>query len=145
LAPLDGKKALKPVALDLIKRASHVDGSDGIATGLVVLAQEEGGISLDDPLLKRGLAWLEGHQYQEGSWWTSSLKGFRNQSSAMGRFMSDAATGYAVLALERVQSLRSASLSERDGETVGMGAEHKANQSARVPSNPARLRCDRSD
>jgi hypothetical protein len=94
----------KPAMFDLFKRANRVDDSDGIATGLVALALEEDGVSLEDPMLKRGLAWLESHQYEEGSWWASSLNGFRNPSTGIGRFMSDAATGYAVLALEQAQS-----------------------------------------
>lgn len=105
LPMLDEQKAIKPAVLDLFKRANHVDDSDGIATGLVVLAIEEDGVSLEDPTLKHGLAWLEAHQREEGSWWASSLNGFRNPTTGMGRFMSDAATGYAVLALERAQAL----------------------------------------
>jgi squalene-hopene/tetraprenyl-beta-curcumene cyclase len=80
-----------------------VDGSDGIATGLTVLALEESGVDLQDPALKRGLDWLARHQYEEGSWWASSLNGFRDSASGVGRFMSDAATGYAVLALEQAR------------------------------------------
>ena len=104
LPSLDEQMTTKPAMFDLFKRANRVDDSDGIATGLVALALEEDGVSLEDPMLKRGLAWLESHQYEEGSWWASSLNGFRNPSTGIGRFMSDAATGYAVLALEQAQS-----------------------------------------
>ena len=103
LPTLDDKMTIKPTVFDLFKRANRVDDSDGVATGLVVLALEEDGVSSKDPMLSRGVAWLEAHQYEEGSWWASSLNGFRNPTTGMGRFMSDAATGYAVLALEQAQ------------------------------------------
>jgi squalene-hopene/tetraprenyl-beta-curcumene cyclase len=125
LPTVDEQKAIKPAVLDLFKRANRVDDSDGIATGLVVLALEEDGVNLTDPMLSHGLAWLEAHQYEEGSWWASSLNGFRNPTTGMGRFMSDAATGYAVLALEQAQSL-----SKPDQKVAGAAAN--AGQSARV-------------
>jgi hypothetical protein len=127
---LDKQKAIKPAMLDLFKRANHVDDSDGIATGLVVLAFEEDGVSLENPTLKRGLAWLEAHQREEGSWWASSLNGFRNPTTGMGRFMSDAATGYAVLALERAQDLSKPNEKTRTARLVP-----DASQSARASSS----------
>jgi hypothetical protein len=125
LPSLDKQMTIKPAMFDLFKRANRVDESDGIATGLVVLALEEDGVSLKDPMLSSGLAWLEAHQYEEGSWWASSLNGFRNPTTGMGRFMSDAATGYAVLALEQAQDL-----SKPDEKTTGAAAN--AGQSTRV-------------
>jgi squalene-hopene/tetraprenyl-beta-curcumene cyclase len=104
LADLDPQRDLKPSVLDMFKRAENADGSDGCATGLAVSSLEESGVPLADPVVQRGLAWLKGHQYQDGSWWAASLNGFRDPASDMGRFMSDAATGYAVLALEQSRS-----------------------------------------
>jgi squalene-hopene/tetraprenyl-beta-curcumene cyclase len=75
-------------------------GSDGCATGLVVLALEESGTSRQDPMLMRGLQWLERHQDSDGSWRAESLNDKRNPQTDIGRFMTDAATGYAVMALE---------------------------------------------
>jgi squalene-hopene/tetraprenyl-beta-curcumene cyclase len=75
-------------------------GSDGCATGLVVLALEESGTSRQDPMLMRGLQWLERHQDSDGSWRAESLNAKRNPQTDVGRFMTDAATGYAVMALE---------------------------------------------
>jgi len=72
---------------------------DGCATGLVVLALEKSGTQSDDPML-RGLDWLRRHQVTNGSWYAPSLNGRRNIRTDVGQFMSDAATGYAVLALE---------------------------------------------
>ena len=77
--------------------------SDGVATALAVLAMEESGTSRRDTTLKRGLEWLEQHQEKDGDWRTSSLNKQRDPQSDVGRFMSDAATGYAVLALEKAR------------------------------------------
>ncbi len=91
-------------ALDKKPRLDHSPEpqvSDGVATALVVLAMEESGTSRQDATLKRGVAWLEHHQQKDGDWRASSLNKQRDQESDVGRFMSDAATGYAVLALEK--------------------------------------------
>ena len=77
--------------------------SDGCATGLTVLALEESGMSSHDKMLERGVEWLEQHQEKDGSWRASSLNTHRDPESDVGRFMNDAATGYAVLALENAQ------------------------------------------
>jgi squalene-hopene/tetraprenyl-beta-curcumene cyclase len=74
--------------------------SDGCATGLVVLVLEEIGTTRQDPMLMRGLKWLEHHQDSDGSWRAASLNAKRNPQTDIGRFMTDAATGYAVMALE---------------------------------------------
>jgi len=76
--------------------------SDGVATGLVVLAMEGGGANKQDPALRHGIEWLERHQDADGKWHCSSLNGNDDFDSGVGRFMSDAATGYAVLALDNV-------------------------------------------
>jgi len=76
---------------------------DGCATGLVVIALEQSGDRFDDPMLQRGLQWLRAHQETNGSWYGPSLNSRRNIRTDVGQFMSDAATGYAVLALESAQ------------------------------------------
>lgn len=78
-----------------------LDGkSDGVATSLVTLALQEAGMAHDNVQLKRGLLWLMSNQNsKEGFWAAPSLNKRRSQSSDTGRFMSDAATAYAVLAL----------------------------------------------
>lgn len=107
LASLDPQQAMKRAFLDFLKKANSADGSDGIATGLAVLALEETPNpqnGAQDSAVASGLAWLNRGQYQQGNWWASSINGFRDQSSDMGLFMSDAATGYAVLALENTRT-----------------------------------------
>ena len=74
--------------------------SDGCATGLVVLALEETGTNGRDPMLIHGLQWLESHQESDGSWRADSLNAKRDPQTDVGHFMTDAATGYAVMALE---------------------------------------------
>jgi hypothetical protein len=74
--------------------------SDGYATGLVVLVIEQAGMGRQDETLSRGLEWLDRHQANDGSWQAYSLNGQRDSHSDVGRFMSDAATAYAVMALE---------------------------------------------
>jgi hypothetical protein len=86
--------------LKQIKMAFKPPPSDGCATGLVALVLEESGIDRQDPMLQRGLQWLEQHQNSDGSWSAASLNKQRNPETNVGHFMSDAATGYAVMALE---------------------------------------------
>lgn len=78
--------------------------SDGVATGLITLVLQEAGVPRDNPQLKHGLAWLMSNQNaEEGFWPASSVNKRRHMSSDTGRFMSDAATAYAVLALTESQ------------------------------------------
>jgi squalene-hopene/tetraprenyl-beta-curcumene cyclase len=73
--------------------------SDGLATALTVLALEQSGLGRTEA--KRGLTWLAQNQtMDEGKWSAWSLNKQRDQSSDIGHFMSDAATGFAVLALQ---------------------------------------------
>jgi squalene-hopene/tetraprenyl-beta-curcumene cyclase len=76
--------------------------SDGYATGVVTYVLLQAGVMRDQPQLIRGLAWLRLNQNKtEGRWLAYSLNKRRDLSSDVGRFMSDAATAYAVLALKR--------------------------------------------
>lgn len=78
--------------------------SDGYATGLIALALQAAGVARTEPQLQRGLAWLAAHQdAASGRWSAASLNKQRDPASDAGRFMSDAATAYAVLALTKAQ------------------------------------------
>jgi len=75
--------------------------SDGYATGVVTFLLQQAGMTRDQPQLKRGLTWLMLNQDKtEGRWLAYSLNKQRDLSSDIGRFMSDAATAYAVVALQ---------------------------------------------
>ncbi len=74
--------------------------SDGYATGLITLALLDAGLPPTQPQVKHGLEWLYANQRKtEGSWPAYSINKQRDQKSDIGRFMSDAATAYAVMAL----------------------------------------------
>jgi hypothetical protein len=76
--------------------------SDGYATGLIVLALEQNEIGI--PEASRGASWLKANQDKTtGSWPAWSLNKNRDPQSDAGLFMTDAATAYAVLALEQAQ------------------------------------------
>ncbi len=76
---------------------------DGYATGLTTLVLEENHI--DNAHVKRGLHWLISNQNKTtGAWPAWSLNKNRDPNSNVGKFMSDAATAYAVMALEAQQN-----------------------------------------
>ena len=104
---LDQQPGIRRYLIDHWKQIGNTAESDGCATGLVFLALEEGGVKPQEPVLSRRLRWLEQHQSKDGSWWASSLNAFRDSDSGIGRFMSDAATGYALLALENASAQHS--------------------------------------
>jgi len=75
--------------------------SDGLATGVVTFVLPQAGMKRDQPQLKRGLTWLMLNQDKsEGRWLAYSLNKQQDLSSPTGHFMSDAATAFAVLALQ---------------------------------------------
>ncbi len=82
----------------------EVTESDGYATALIVLAMQAQPLAELGEARARGLLWLRTHQGTGGDWHASSLNKERVPESNIGRFMSDAATGYAVLALEGAEN-----------------------------------------
>ncbi len=76
-------------------------GADGYATGLIAFVLEQSGFPRGRTELQRALRWLAGHQQPaDGRWLAYSLNKQRDLDSDIGKFMSDAATAYAVMALE---------------------------------------------
>jgi squalene-hopene/tetraprenyl-beta-curcumene cyclase len=66
----------------------------------VTLALQEAGVASSDPRIVKGLDWLRRNQDRTtGGWPATSLNKQRDPESDTGKFMSDAATAYAVLAL----------------------------------------------
>jgi squalene-hopene/tetraprenyl-beta-curcumene cyclase len=106
----DGGWSLSTLVSPSSRRAELLrdPASDGYATALVTLVLEETAMPGAGEPVRRGLFWLvrnqRGHgglwiRGQESFWVTRSLNKRRNPYSNVGRFMSDAATAYAVLAL----------------------------------------------
>lgn len=95
---------------DLIGAWKRKDGtplhsdSDGYATGLVAFALEQLGTPETKSNVDRAVTWLRKNQNaEEGRWPAYSLNKERELISDAGRFMSDAATAYAVLAIANVK------------------------------------------
>jgi hypothetical protein len=71
--------------------------SDGYATGLVVYVLKQVGKSSE---VQQGLEWLAGNQNEKGYWLTASVnRDLTEQDSFSNKFMWDASTAFAVLAL----------------------------------------------
>jgi squalene-hopene/tetraprenyl-beta-curcumene cyclase len=73
--------------------------SDGYATALVLHVLQTAGRGKNDAKIAKGLDWLRRNQTATGAWRSDSLIKKRDPNSHTGKFMSDAATAYAVLAL----------------------------------------------
>jgi squalene-hopene/tetraprenyl-beta-curcumene cyclase len=73
--------------------------SDGYATGLVLHVLQLAGVPKDEAKLAKGLGWLRKNQAATGAWRGVSVNKERDPATHVGKFMSDAATAYAVLAL----------------------------------------------
>jgi squalene-hopene/tetraprenyl-beta-curcumene cyclase len=78
--------------------------SDGYATGLVAYALQAAGEPRASANVARALEWLMKNQDPAtGVWFATSLNKQRDPASDAGRFMNDAATAYAVLALTKAR------------------------------------------
>ena len=74
--------------------------SDGFATGLITFVLQQAGTPRTEPHVRKGLTWLVRHQETTtGMWTAASVNKQRDPATDVGKFMSDAATAYAVLAL----------------------------------------------
>jgi hypothetical protein len=75
-------------------------GGSGYATGLITFVLEQSGASRSDSRLIQALDWLKSHQDRESGYWAADSMNKRYEADSMQvRFMRDAATGFATLAL----------------------------------------------
>jgi squalene-hopene/tetraprenyl-beta-curcumene cyclase len=74
--------------------------TDGYATALATLALQSAGVPASDPRVSKGLDWLRRNQDRStGRWIAVSPNKERDPQTEPAKFMSDAATAYAVLSL----------------------------------------------
>jgi squalene-hopene/tetraprenyl-beta-curcumene cyclase len=74
-------------------------GSNAYSTALVAYVLEKAGVPTSKPALARALTWLRSHQDPQGFWAADSMNKHYPDDSMQIRFMRDAATGFAALAL----------------------------------------------
>jgi squalene-hopene/tetraprenyl-beta-curcumene cyclase len=75
-------------------------GSNSYATAMVALALEQGGVAASNPHLVKALNWLRSHQDRRLGYWTAGSMNKRYPEGSMQeKFMQDAATAFAALAL----------------------------------------------
>src|SRR5262245_32939174 len=75
-------------------------GSNAYATAFTTFALLRGGVAASDPRLAKALAWLQSHQdATTGAWAAVSMNKRYPDGSMESRFMQDAATAFASLAL----------------------------------------------
>jgi squalene-hopene/tetraprenyl-beta-curcumene cyclase len=110
LSSLGGRPALAPsggpdTGFKRIQNPPLDTASDGYATGLILHVLKTAGVAKDHPQVSRGLNWLRANQKPSGAWAGISLNKKRDPESTdpgkahVGKFMWDAATAFAVLAL----------------------------------------------
>src|SRR5262249_18706344 len=79
-------------------------GSNAYATAFVAFALQEAGVTRSDPKLRKALDWLKTHQNPQTDAGTAmSMNKVFEADSMQIRFMQDAATVYATLALLKAQ------------------------------------------
>jgi squalene-hopene/tetraprenyl-beta-curcumene cyclase len=111
LGPWKWSKRVAPFVPPGAPETALLARSDGFATGLIVYALREAGVSVEHAAVRRGLQWLRANQQgvEVGdraplAWRAHSLNYDREHGGPRGvpwrrMFMSNSATGFAVLAL----------------------------------------------
>jgi squalene-hopene/tetraprenyl-beta-curcumene cyclase len=79
--------------------AAASTGANSYATALVAFTTEQAGVATSQASLSKALAWLRSHQNAQGYWPAESMNHKHEAGTVPEKFMSDAATGYAVAAL----------------------------------------------
>jgi hypothetical protein len=80
--------------------APHSTGNNSYATGFVAFVLQRAGVPRTDSRIVLALDWLRAHQDPEsGSWTGESMNKHFEPGSMQARFMNDAATAFAALAL----------------------------------------------
>ncbi|HLK13441.1 MAG TPA: hypothetical protein VKT78_01435 [Fimbriimonadaceae bacterium] len=81
-------------------RTAQDGRSDGYGTGIVAFVLIRAGVGADSSEIRKARSWLARNQdHATGAWPTVSPNAKRDGSTDVGKFMTDAATAYAVLAL----------------------------------------------
>jgi squalene-hopene/tetraprenyl-beta-curcumene cyclase len=82
------------------KDAPPAEGSNAYATAITAFTLQQAGVLRSHPAMSKALAWLRSHQDPKlGVWSADSMNKPHKADSMPARFMQDAATGYASLAL----------------------------------------------
>ena len=80
--------------------APPASGSNAYATVLATFTLQQSGVKKGNPRMEKALTWLESHQDREtGSWAADSMNKVYKPDTMMVKFMRDAATGFASMAL----------------------------------------------
>jgi squalene-hopene/tetraprenyl-beta-curcumene cyclase len=75
-------------------------GSNAYATGLAAFVMQKAGVTASDPRLAKALAWLKANQDKQNGYWSAdSMNKVFEPGSMQVKFMRDAATSFATLAL----------------------------------------------
>jgi hypothetical protein len=92
-------------------KAPHVEGGNAYATAFAAYVMQQAGGDAANPKMARALAWLRTHQDPEcGCWQAVSMNEEYEAGSIPSKFMADAATSFAVLALVEAKKNASSGL-----------------------------------
>ena len=82
------------------KDAPPAEGSNAYATAITAFTLQQSGVARSNPAMAKALGWLRSHQDPTlGVWAAESMNKPHKADSMPAKFMQDAATGYASLAL----------------------------------------------
>jgi hypothetical protein len=79
--------------------APPAEGSNNYATGLTAFVLQKAGVKRSDPGMVKALDWLRSQQDAKTGSWAADSMNHEHEDPMTSRFMQDAATAFAVLAL----------------------------------------------